>query len=201
MAKKIPARFLESGEGSISSYDYTDIANGLGYNNFYPGGTVDSVGTDYMLFPITIESAAKECAAAGTLTEFNFDTSAFNLQRVVKGTAFLSMNFIQNSTAAGSDVDVNLYKVDAAGTTETAISSLVEFSGAASTANQYFLLDLPLTQTMIKKGEKLRLSIAVKPLNPVVTSYFGSDPTDAASANMAAGTTLTKLAVPFRIDL
>jgi hypothetical protein len=198
MAKKIMHRFLESGESVLSNYNWADIADGSGYINFYPGCTVDDTGTGYLLFPVTIESATKQCSATTNSAEFNFDTTVFNLPRVVKGTAWLSMNYIQDSNANGTEWDIVLYKV-AADTTETALNTTVQLSGAASVANQYCLFGMPLTQTIIKKGEKLRLSITLDPLANF-TTYFGTDPTDAASTNMAAGTTLTKLAVPFRID-
>ncbi len=154
--------FLPRGE-LIETFDFSDIATGLGFEVFWGTPSVDTGGTDYNLLSFQITSGDGDVntsqSGVGTTT-INFDTSTFNLPRTAKGTAYVSCG-AQATVTLATSIKAQIAVVDSGGTPRT-ISSEFECPqviGIVGIRTQ--LLALPLTQTTIKKGEKLRMIIKV----------------------------------------
>jgi len=178
---------------AIATFSYVDLINGLGYETFYSTVSEDNAATSYLLVPITDRSAEKTVPSTGAGTEYNFDSSVFNEPRTVKGTAYLS---VETHIAAGTlTLAVILYKVTAA-SAEVALSSTITETGDNAT-NTINFITLPLTETLIQSGEKLRLSITATSSGGT-DGIVGTDPAGRASGSLTDCT--NKLSVPFKID-
>jgi len=196
---QIPIKIPAIGEAASASYDYVDLANGLGYTPFYLGQSEDTTnGKEYLLTDSTLIKSS-EISRLGYSEELNFDSSGFNLSRTVKGTAYVSLVGGTN-TANQSSVTVILYKVTVAAEEVPLSSSLVMTH--AATGGIYYLIQLPLTETIIKRGEKLRLSVTTT--DPATgAAAIGIDPAGRTFNIDAAENydSQSKILVPFRIDI
>ena len=98
---------------------------------------------------------------ATNLTGNIFNASVFNLPRTAKGTAYISM-IKQSSVTLAQSIKAQIAIVHA-DLSVTNISSEFETTQtlAISPTKTTDLLALPLTQTTIKKGEKLRMILKI----------------------------------------
>ena len=202
MAKQIPNNFQTTASTLIASYDWQDIISGLGYEEFFLSFSSDSAGDNFGLITSSLYSSVLETTRAGAgTTEQNFDTSTFNAPRTVKGTAYLQVP-VRGVDASGIQIIAQIIVVDAAAT-ETTISSEIDdtvtFSAAGGTlANQIILLKIPLTETLVKIGEKIRVELQNVTTNASVSGY-AHDPGNRTSS-LYDITTVSKLALPFKLD-
>ncbi len=182
----------------IETFDFNDIATGLGFENFWATVIIDTGSTKTQLIPFQVTPRAIFPAGTSTTqigvgtTTLNFDTSTFNLPRTARGTAYITYSAKQTVSTA-IIIKAQMAVVDSGGT-PTTISS--EF-----TANQYTtinadvadLLAMPLTQTNIKVGEKLRLIIKME-----IDASAGNGVLNHDNTNSDSDLHL-KLLMPFRI--
>ena len=178
-------------ETASASFSFTDIAEGTGIQIYFATIGETSGGNTYHLLGNAVTSkndgADKILQAA---TDVDFDTSPFNLPRTVKGTAYLSGSFNQD---AGNNVSctATIKKYD--GSTETTIGATITSQTEESAgAERGILLPIPLTETIIKQGELLRLTVTV-------TSAGGQSGVHADPLG-SSGQPL-KLLMPFKLDL
>ena len=157
---------------AIASYDYTDIADGLGYQIYY-AFPLEKNGT-YFLSPTFMENEG-----ILPLVETDYDLSPFNIAQTVKGTAYLET---YTPTGAGAAViTARLYRVR--GVTETAVSSAITSISQAEFG--HIILEIPLTETDFAAGDFLRLTL-----------------TNAKNVQITSDSTNPcKLHIPFRLDL
>lgn len=204
----LPNAYQRGGEGAVASYDSTDIADGTGSISFYGASTQISGATAYITTKEAVYSATVETARSTQgVTTMNFDTSAFNLPRTAKGTAYFNcaLGAAQNILC---HVSVTIQKYD--GTTATNISSGAVVSptltGGITAASQTkeIHLPIPLTQTLIKKGEQLRAVVAFDAENNGACE-IGHDPQNRTGTHILTATqpVSSKMIfyVPFKIDL
>ena len=200
-AKLMPARtFVRSGEGSIASYDWVDIAEGSGKVLFY--GCADSISgaTAYNLMTSQVYSSEIEVKTASAT--YDFYTPAFNLPQTIKGTAYINATYLgDNGGTADTTFQLKLYRAAA---DFSNISSVV--AGEVVVGAKTTLLAIPCTQTNIKQGDKIHLIITLKKQAPSNYAYLGTDPQNRDGAGLVPSTDTditTKLLVyiPFRIDL
>ena len=200
MAAILPQNIPVLSANAIASYDYIDLSSGLGFINYKGFTTQDSSGIVYNLGTNTVYSATIETAATGTQPVHNFDSSTFNLPRTAKGTAYVSAGC--GTTAAGTfQPQVRLQKIAVDGTTITNISAAVSGAalGGSGTTVAMELIPIPLTQTTIGVGEKLRLTFLFSENgNP---AGFGHDPQGRSGARVSGASVTTALNcyIPFRI--
>ena len=185
----LPVKFRKSRERAIASFPFTDIADNTGIEIFFCAIGETSGGKTYHLISKAITSTGEP--SDKTLVngeDVDFDTTVFNLPRTVRGTAILSgeLNVV---SAAAISITATVLKFD--GSTETAISSTITSQTAGSTGSNGLLLKIPLTETIIKKGELIRLTI-------VVTANGGSN---LFADPIASGGVALRLLMPFKIDL
>ena len=121
---------------SVVTYNYTDVANGLGVSNFYAAPVADSTGSSYILTPDTfpggksgVGDLSTHPVLAGNVAELDFDLSAFNITQTVKGTATISCTMYRTSLTA--TCKFQLKKWD--GTSETNISSQITSATESTT--------------------------------------------------------------------
>lgn len=196
----IPVNYRKANEQVQANYSYTDIASGLGFSNFYGFTAKDeTTGVTYNLGESVYSHTTNTPSTGVNTITMNFNSSVFALPRTVKGTALINFTYYRVLTGTGTYFYVQLKKVN--GTTETNLTSNLQILSEASAGGYYEVcMKLPLTETTIKKGEFLRLTIAMtsdRAGGGDVVLYH--DP-----AGRGAGSTystILNLKVPFKIDL
>ena len=197
----IPTKYPPSQEAAIASFDFTDLTSGLGYEDFFLAVSKIAGTNGYVLLANQLLSAEGEIQMTA---EFNWDSSVFNLPRTVKGIAYIS-GTIEKASGQDANLNFRIIRILSDGSTESELASAVTLNRSeADTVAQPFLLEISLTETIIKKGEKLRLEII-----PSVSSsqvYIGTSPTDQdgtiiTPSSDPAATTITKVSIPFKIDI
>jgi hypothetical protein len=172
MADNLPISFPIPGESAIASYDWTDVANGLGYATFY--GSLFSAS--HILTP-TLFNVPNISLAAGTYVAF--DATPFNSPRTAKGYAYINAHRLGG--VGNTTFTAKVSKISGAVTTD--ISSEVNSSATGNDA--WFLIRLLLTETVFKKGDIIRVSIKA-----------------ADNTNFGISTTFPCLInIPFKIEL
>lgn len=193
----IPEKYI-GGQRQIASYDFTDIAEGTGVVDFYGISENLSGSTLYALTKNSIYSA--DIQSAGTSWTFNL--SAFNLPKIIKGTAIIRFSAAltgnQNNTM---NFDVAIQKVSdgtasAIGSASTATLTLP----ANGTTAKNYTIPISCTQTHFKIGDNLRIVFTGH--NGGTTINLGHDPANRDTPEMTAATNPTKMEcfIPFRID-
>jgi hypothetical protein len=216
MTALVPVGFPAPTENVIASYSYTDVANGTGISIFYGADTFQAAAIDYHLVPTVVYSQTENPALAAvdqssfTKEQDNdYDLSAFNLPRTIKGEALVSITQYLTANATGttkSYIYAKIRKWD--GTTETEIASA---SGAILTvvgAGWDYATDLiriSVPSTDFKKDETLRLTIEqyAKYATAEGMCTYGHDPKNRKTSQEISGADVSILEFhcPFRIDL
>ncbi len=183
----------------LANFDFTDIATGLGFENFWGTKIIDTSGTTYHLLPnqlnprnVSVSGTNTTQTGEGTTT-LNFDSSVFNLPRTAKGTAYVTFSTLQTIASALSiKAQIAIVSEDLS---VANISSEIESTQSTATGATRVidLLALILTQKIIKKGEKLRLIIKI-----VIDASGGNGTLSHDNTNSDIDKHL-KLLMPFRI--
>ena len=181
----------------LASYDFSDIAAGLGFETFWGTPNVDTGETKYNLLPFVVTSGNNKTSTnrsgEGTTT-INFDSSTFNLPRTAKGIAYISLGETQGSANAVS-IKAQMAVMHADLSVTNISSEFESVQNANTTGIVVQLFALPLTQTTIKKGEKLRMIIKI-----VIDATGGSGVLQHDNTDSDIDEHL-KLFMPFRIDI
>ncbi len=177
----LPKRYLKSAEGSIASYDWTDIASGTGYVTLYGTGANLSSGTPVYLIDEAFYGSGQ--CAEGTTT---LDLSVFNISRIIRGKAHIDFWLNKNT----SDIHTVTMKFQKVSDTTTDISSAIATPNITATGFSHHNLVIDIAYVKFKKGDKLRLHVVVSAGGGV--GYIPLGPT---------GSYPMVLGVPFKIDL
>jgi len=194
---------------AVASYDYEDIAAGTGMKLFYGAVSKDpTIGR--MLLEIPLHSASREFSLTGGATTLDFNLSAFNLPRTIKGTALVSACMYCDNSGTQITLGAQIKKVSGVTVTNTSAvvtSEVLNTSGVG----KMILLEIPVTTAVhYKKGDILRLTVFITPGAPGANIVaFAHSPmglpgeTYITAAVIAAGnlSTVFKFLCPFRIDL
>ena len=147
-------------------YNYTDVANGTGVVTLYGKVSEASTGDEYSLSGNS-QMSSDSGVETGTIS---LDLTPFNIPRTAKGTA--EVFFTCRPTGTNS-FSARIYHRCPSTATSTAISPLITTHVAVS--EREFLLNLPLTEKLFRKGDVLRLIMTVgspgiymKPDKPLV---------------------------------
>ena len=186
----LPETFPIPPPSAIASYDYVDVAEGTGLVKYY--GTDFQVSgatiyTSYGLIQNPLRSTSASTAPA-TTRDYNFDLTPFNLPKTVKGTAHFQ---IKLQGAAGNAIRLSAQLKKVSGTDITNVTDAI--NSINSVAVDWINFQLPCTQTHFKKGDILRLTLAVVAAG---TGKFFHDPSN-ASANSPPDSMWVH--VPFKI--
>ncbi len=182
----VPRVYRTAGEGSIISFNFTDIAEGTGIVIYYGYATETSGGNDYHLTTqSTIYSTEiDEIGASVTAVDRDFDLSVFNIPAILKGTALVSFTIGARSgtgTTTQSTAVVTIRKVTTAGETDiVSVTSPTVTAGASATVLELMTVPLTVPKTHFKKGDTLRLNITVTPVRAAgsqgAEAILGHDP-------------------------
>ena len=199
----VPRVYRSSGEGALANYDWNDIANGLGYVVFYGYKTAD--GT-YLLSNNQVYSdkigETDLFAGVNPAIGHTFETSIFNLPKILEGTAIINVPFgtdTRDTFCSGA-----IFHWD--GTSNIKLGSGGD-PNSDITANERSVQNIPidLPKTLIKKGDKIKVKIDVWNKNPSGNdvTYLGHDPKNRTYVIAGDDMTTTDLQVhlPFKIDI
>ena len=178
---------------AIASYNFTDVADGTGVLVFFGTRTRTDSAITYRL--ITDTTHSEEINTNGS-ADLDFDLTAFNLPRVAKGTAFVS---VPVSALGGGDsitVACQLRKWD--GSSETNITSVITSETYTNQTKMVFMA-LPITEHNFASGDVLRLNVTTTVGGSSGNTGLGHDP--AGRDILSMDTTVLKLLMPFKIDI
>ena len=201
----IQRRYRNIAQRSIASYDYTDIAEGTGVVKFYAYSSASSLAETYNL---TTDSSINSrnifsslSGTPGNSYTYNFDLQAFNLSKVVKGTAIVN-GLMTYHPGTNNQVYVKAQILKWDGSTETAISGQIQSQNNVGVEST-FCIKLPLTETHFRKGEILRLKMVLYAIGSDVASLF-HDPQGRVAGDFSTTATYSstlRILMPFRLDL
>lgn len=210
----IPVKYRSGGEGTIASYDYTDIADGSGIQLLYAFSSRPAGTLTYHLGKTALEPGNSNpalCTTHERRFKFNedsvtFTTNTFNLPRVLKGKAFV--NFTLDPTGAWGTTDA--ITITILKNTTTLATTTCEVSVASTAVS--FNLSMDIAKTIIKKGDTISLKFAAAsggtqiylehdPINRDVEAYTDSGSASHLAITAANNPTACRLYLPFRIDL
>jgi hypothetical protein len=224
----ITKHYLKSSEGAIATYDYFDIAEGTGMKKFYGLSAKTSGSTTYALSTEAVLSAAgnitndtteesKSSADTGSAayaeaSEWDFDLAAFNLPKIIKGTAIINYSILARETDASQAFGYFKFKLirDSGGTETIMGSTESQIVDAADTTYPEKLsgcVKIALTQTHFKKGDILRLTVEAWMSHQSGGNntflHLPHSPQNRNTTNFTATANQSKLEayVPFQLDL
>ena len=212
----VPIVYRDTRERVLANYNFIDIASGTGYVVFQGFQTTTDSETTYHLSANAINSRPNYLYFVGTgdiqTTTYDFDTSPFNLPRVIKGIMSINWNQIiynDNSPNTWMYVTIEPFKWD--GVTETSLASSKrneEFNqpGGGNYARMENLT-FDISETNFKKGDMLRIRVATTFKSGGSEKgrfYICTNPqniSQQANIDLTKGNMYFKVAVPFKIDL
>jgi hypothetical protein len=198
MAKLLGVKFRNTGEAAIASYDYTDIAEGTGVVRFYLFSSQTSTAADYHLTSNALYSNDLTIPGAA---DIDFDLSAFNLPKTIRGTAIAVVGYKLDGTLGPGSAAIIFTVRKWDGTTETDIAAVTSKTITVPDGQTYYgIINVPITipLTHFKRGEILRLNL-VGSNTGSTKLYYGIDPMNRASGSMEM--TAASVYIPFRLDL
>ena len=218
----IPVKYRKFKETAIASYDFIDIASGIGFKKFYAVGTNSSSGKQYSLSSEVIASDVDNYQ--GSVSDLDIESTDV----AAKGEWNFDLPIQRSLTLAACDVLINttlglsiggggaselarlkyrLYRV--VGGTEYLIGSQVTTQNESSSSSTAYRLSTRYTipRTDLRVGDTLRLEIQIwgyRSAGTVSTAYIMFD---GANRSTVSGSPFTNLAIDlhmtlgFRIDL
>jgi len=206
MAENLPVNFSIPAEPVIASYDFYDFAEGTGIKTFYACASVDSGGTDYFLTADVIYSDPKSTLAVNTVKVLDFNLSAFNTPKIIRGTAAINVNYSMYTDNPGTHnctLKFEFKKVSTATTTILTLTSanLPVVGGAAAVSGLLCLTGI-IPETIFGLGDILRVTATLTANDGNCTSIkMGHDPQDRADPDYDLEKTQLKVNIPFKIPL
>lgn len=211
---RVPVVFRGSGENALASYNYIDIASGLGYVQYYATKAATSGANVYELtnnVPFSNNIYTGASGTDGTIVSVDsFETTTFNLPRVLKGEAYanIMLGYTDNNTGTASTIKVKvtlqLERDSVTTILAWADSAAVSIPHGSVYGYSTFLIPLTVTQKNIKRGDIIKLKVEA-----IVVSYQGGtisvrlihDPQNRSSDDSTAeDISQSCLYLPFRID-
>lgn len=213
----VPRIYRSIGQNPTANYDFSDITDGTGTQEYYfftssPSGTLTYHLGKQVLNPGYTTPATVTNHEIRTYlqanTEPTFSLSAFNLTQVAKGTAFVNFTLATTGTAGTSYAPlVTIYK----NSTSIGAASGGLFTDANSVKT--YNISVALTTTVFRKGDILKIKISAPnsggvaflqhdPLDRDVTGYtpaggLGNHPAITAATN----TTKCRAYIPYQLNL
>lgn len=173
----IPVVFREGSGKFVFNVDYFDWATGAGYKRYYAcGGAVDGTAQYFLTADNSLRADTSNFRLLKN-TDTDFDLTFNNPVTVAEGYAYVSYT-IYNFDNPGGTETISLVHYD--GSTETVL-------GTATSENQVgngqarVTLKMATTKKLFKRGDTLRLSIAVG--NQTNARYLYIDPSGGYSQN------------------
>lgn len=166
MAELLPINFQLLGETALANYDYDKIAEGYGYTTYYLFQAADSGGTSYQISKELNYSnaiAIQYYNAGFSNDTITFYSAAFNLPRIVKGTALVNfcVGCIQGAVSQTAVFSIKLYHYD--GSTSTQLGSTWTSQTVSLTSSDQIVpmnAVIPITTAKrFKSGDKIKIEV------------------------------------------
>ena len=205
--KPVPIQYRKS-PANILSYNYEDVASGLGVSTFYLFNTTNSTATTYHLTDQVIYSAdIAQKITASTTSDTDYDLTTFNHPRTTEGTGIIQLSVGAQTTAGVTSFYVVLTLRKVSGGVETDLVSVTSptLTTAANPTSSAlnFCMEMTIPKTLFKIGDTLRLNVAGT-TNAGGVGYIGIDP---KSRSKGIGHTVTmtitdsNIQVPFKLEV
>lgn len=178
----------------LSSFDWSDISNGTGYETYYLIESEDSTGKDYHLTTQTDYSNNVRLTVSASTQDHDYDLSPFVIPRTINGTVLMSFP-VDGNGGARPVLTAELYKWD--GSTETQLGSTVTFSPNLTVAKMLYM-EMPIVNELIAAGQTLRLRVSWS-IAAASSCSLGIDPANRAFSPLDI-TTTSKIHVPYKLD-
>ncbi len=197
-----------SQESAIASYEYQDISSGSGVIQFKGFNHVETATTAFGLTTTSILSNDIFTASQrinNTLAmvgDYDFDI-VLNLQQTINGSVYVNIpvDVDWNTDNQTHYVVVRIRRDDGAEHEIASAQSETQTSAGAGSDNSVYLVEIPITNQLIKAGETLRLTIEtwMAADTGAVNFNLGHDPANRTLATTA--TSILAVNIPFVIDL
>ncbi len=201
MTDLIPQSFPTPSEAVIATFDAEDLAGGVGDVLLFASMNEDTGAENLVLTRRVVYSSKVQTASINGTVTLTFDSAPLNLPRTAKGTAYINIGYAP-SAGQNQSFSAQVQKWDGSSATDLS-SEITTPTFTGSNTQTVASLELPLTQTIIKVGEQLRL--IVKIIANGVSCFIGHDPKNRDGANMSPSTanttTILTLFMPFDIDI
>jgi len=183
---------------ALVNFDFTDIASGTGYEDYFLIESQDSGGKDYHLTsnPDFSNSAFIEQAGSAGTKDLDYDLTPFVIPRTVNGTVLISVPVVSLGGASSPAWTAELYRFD--GTNEFQIGSTVTLTTSIPEAGQMLYFRMDVDNELIPVGETLRLRFVMQTFGSTTVKY-GIDPANRTDVNLVI-TTTSKISVPYKLD-
>ena len=211
----VPIVFRDKEDKKIVSYDWVDLASGMGVVEFEGYQTRNSVSQEYVLGTNPFETAHRTIGNGSGTYNYEFDTAEFNMPSVISGK--LTLGLLQAIWTGGGTATmthtIEFFHYD--GSTETSLAAaqttktLTHYGGATTHVALNCMLAFDIPETNFKKGDILRMKIQQN--NGGSGGYrvyvTGTDPLNrdiginTTTLDASEYPTWLKLAIPFRINL
>lgn len=207
MADVLPLNFPIPGENAVASYNYEELASGLGYIEFYGLSILDGTTPDTEYFLTTSEIYSQDIELTSTATTYSFYSSPFNLPRVVEGRAYVELPFGAkggSGDTAAATVAIKHYDGSTATTLDTTKTETLEDPGTNGTNAEVQVLKFNLAETNFKIGDQLLITITTERTGSAV-AVIALDPKNREGTQMTenngADSRVFKAGIPFKINL
>lgn len=203
----LPINIPVPAESAIASYDWTTLASGLGYVDFYPCCVQDTAGYKGILIEKAIKPSVGtatpfdtygvfKCSNPNTSVVINCDTNTFKFPRIISGKAYLSFNAKEISGNNPETISGELFIVR--GGVETSICTSITSTDIPPTTEKAYCFEFNITQTSFAIGDILRLKLTLTTGSTALAIIMGANPMNETGA---LNYTKSTLSIPFKIDL
>jgi hypothetical protein len=180
---------------TLANYSYSEIRSGTGFQNYFLIQSDMETGQvlAYHLTEVIDYSSNIKIQQQGAFDE-DFDLSPFTLPQTVHGDVKISIP-TAGSSDDSTDLDFELYRVT--GGVETQIGSTTRHRFQEAIPNMAYII-MPIVEAQFAVGDILRLRIQKS--STTASTGFGIDPKGRTDATFTI-TTITKISIPFKLDL
>lgn len=172
---KLPVHYRKSSE-TLLQVDFLDQFLGVGFVKIHTIGLRNSSGNVYALTTndTLIAHEENQYVDASSSIDIDYDLD-INQNVVVAGVDCIVQARVQVDTGNTAAFSFNLKKVDSDGT-ETSMGSVTSDTLTGAASDEHFLLTtkLSLTRTVLKKGDKLRLTVTNPTVGGASDKFFHS---------------------------
>ena len=156
-----PSSFLPKRE-FLANFNFTDIASGTGFIKYWIAGAKDDSAVSYLLTELSLTSSNSNASPRGDNTVFNNNgetltasTSTFNLPRTIRGNAYF--NWAGKSSSGGNGDFLVQVLIDSKDISSGGVNT--HNIGADTASVLPGLIEIPLIQSQVKKGETVKVKI------------------------------------------
>jgi|TARA_Y100000296_G_scaffold17864_1_gene21121 hypothetical protein len=159
--------FQDTQESGLANYSYGDITAATGTLTFY--GARAGTGPSYILTanllnsePVGESAVIQDIAGPQTIFDIDFDT-VINKQLVIRGTTIVNIPIAGSTGGAGPTYNViitaKIRQWDGATETDIVSADSTTWNINLTTTYRYMAIPLNIPQTIIKRGNTLRLTV------------------------------------------